>query len=319
MTGNSFIDNDDLVGLLWSWKSRLLGLALLGGLLGAVFSAPYFIPPLYSSSAVVYPINLQSFSEESPTKQMLQFFDSDDLKLRLAKDFDLYQATRLDSGDPGARRELGRYLAQNLRIEPTEYLSVEVWVRDGSAARARAMVDSVLSYFNQQLEQFRRSQLRQMVEQSRVQMLARRAELDSLQKLHDQLRVENGLLNYDIQVERLTEGYANLLSSGAPAARVEQLEKQVLELRAKGGQFLEVDARMRSLLGLWLEAKASHDKNMAELNRQVKFYQVVSSPSLNPLKVYPTRWLLSVLGAFCGLAFGVLLVLWMERKRWKQA
>ena len=45
---------------------------VLAVILGAVLSAPSFMPPRYRSTAIVYPVNLNSYSIETRTDQLLQ-------------------------------------------------------------------------------------------------------------------------------------------------------------------------------------------------------------------------------------------------------
>jgi len=61
------------------------------------FAASFLIKEKYKSNAIVYPVNLYQNSEESPSEQLLQYFLSDDIKYKLAKDFNLFSRYGIDT------------------------------------------------------------------------------------------------------------------------------------------------------------------------------------------------------------------------------
>ena len=88
--------------ILPQWK-KLAVVALVAILVALVISSPLVMKPLYKSYAVVYPVNLSPSSEESNTEQLLQWFNSEEVKKAVAKRFDLYNQYDIDTLD--ARRE----------------------------------------------------------------------------------------------------------------------------------------------------------------------------------------------------------------------
>ena len=49
---------------------------VIATVLAVVFSGPSFMKPRFKSVAVVYPLNINLYSEESQTEQMLQMFEA---------------------------------------------------------------------------------------------------------------------------------------------------------------------------------------------------------------------------------------------------
>src|SRR3989304_3194634 len=92
--------NFDLLNIILKWKITLTVVIVLAIVLSAVFSSPFFIKPKYKSTAVIYPSNLMPYSQESPTEQMLQLFQSDSVFNHVAEYFRLIRHYGLDSASP---------------------------------------------------------------------------------------------------------------------------------------------------------------------------------------------------------------------------
>ena len=57
------------------WKT-IASIGLFALIISAIFSGPTFIKPRYRSTATVYPVNLNSYSIETRTDQLLQLLES---------------------------------------------------------------------------------------------------------------------------------------------------------------------------------------------------------------------------------------------------
>ena len=66
-----YFESDEVLSLLWRWKKQLIFVFLVSFIGSAIFSSPLFIKPKYKSFAQVYLTNLQKYSDESATEQML--------------------------------------------------------------------------------------------------------------------------------------------------------------------------------------------------------------------------------------------------------
>ena len=77
--------------------------AVVGGvaaLLAAVFSGPTFIKPRYRSSAIVYPVNLTSYSQETRSDQLLQLLESNSIRDSLIRLHRLPEHYGIDTTEP---------------------------------------------------------------------------------------------------------------------------------------------------------------------------------------------------------------------------
>ena len=74
---------DSIYYLALKWRWHLICVGVVAFLSSLVFSSAYFIPPKFKSTAVVYPVNLIPYSNESATEQLLQLLQSGDVRLNV--------------------------------------------------------------------------------------------------------------------------------------------------------------------------------------------------------------------------------------------
>ena len=130
-------------------KYRLFVLvAVVAAVIAYVFTLPVFIKPRYRSSATVYPVNLNSYSTETRTDQLLQLLQSNSIRDSLIKQFDLETAYEIDIDLKGGYFALYNEFLERVEISKTKYESVMIEVVDEDPVRARDMVNAMLEEVN---------------------------------------------------------------------------------------------------------------------------------------------------------------------------
>ena len=128
--------NFDLMQIILKWKLTLAIVLGVSIILSAVFSSAYFIKPKYKSVAIIYPSNLMPYSQESPTEQMLQLFQSDSIFDHVVAHFNLISHYKLDSLSPTIYNELLFLYNENVSIKKTEeefeYKYQGVWTTESA-------------------------------------------------------------------------------------------------------------------------------------------------------------------------------------------
>ena len=137
-----------LIQLIKKWKRQLMIVAIISIVLSFIFTLPFFIPPMYKSTAILYPVNLSPYSTESSTEQLLQLLESDEIKMELIKDFQLYSHYEIDSTKKTALTTVFKQLAGNLSINKTDFESVKIEVMDTDPLQAKQMADSIIEKGN---------------------------------------------------------------------------------------------------------------------------------------------------------------------------
>lgn len=309
----NLFNNQSLLSVVWKWKVHLMVIGLMAVLLSALFSSPYFLTPLYQSTSRLYPVNTTSFSEESESEQMLEFFQSNDIKWQLIRVFDLSQRYDLDSGVPNFKNRLLQKYDDHVSSKKTEYEAIELTVMDADPQTACRMVDSLIVFYNRKVQNLIRLKYAERVRSYTGELALKVVEIDSLSGRMDALRKTYGLLNYQTQVEQLTSGYADALARGAAQHAVNDIVQRLNILAEKGGLFQKYESEMRSLEEQRdeISARLSEAQGMAMLDQH--YAMVVEQPFQADKKSWPVRWLIVLATLLSAEFLAFLLILVLER------
>ena len=117
-------------------------------IVSVIISSPSIIAPKYKSSAVVYPSNLGEYSSESPIEQMIQWFESVEIKNNVIKENRLADHYEIDPTDKLYHYYMFTVYDENISISETRYESAEIVVLDEDPEIALQIVNSIINNFN---------------------------------------------------------------------------------------------------------------------------------------------------------------------------
>src|SRR6187549_2700669 len=109
-----------ILQLLSRWKKQLILVAIGSLVVSFIFTLPVFMTPMFKATAVVYPVNIEPYSNESPTEQLVQLFNADDVRDSLIKSFNLYKHYDIDSKGKFPRFEMMKRLGENISVDKNE-------------------------------------------------------------------------------------------------------------------------------------------------------------------------------------------------------
>ena len=219
----SYFNNKNFFKLIIKWKYHLGIISVIVIILSIFFTSSIFINPKYESYAIIYPVNLASFSEESETEQMLQLLQSQDIKNKLFSVFHLAKHYDIDTTSDYWFTQLNKKYESLINYNKTEYESVKINVIDEDPNIASSMIDSIIVFYNDKVKSLHKLKSLEIVKGKEVLMRKLKHEIDSLLKIQNEIRHEYGILDYTVQTERLTEGYIKLLQGGNSKAAKETL------------------------------------------------------------------------------------------------
>ena len=313
----NYFDNRRLLQLLLRWKLHLGIIAIVAAVLAAIFTGPTFIHPKFRSVAKVYPmLDVRTFSDESETEQMLQFFNSTDLKRRMVETFDLGEAYRVSKNYPYFwSTVLDRY-DKNVDIRKTEYQAVEISILDEEPQRASDMVDSLISFCNSKMLHVYRQRYREYAETSGMELKNLVTKRDSLVKDLTQYSEKTGLLDYPEQVKEVTRGYmAAVVKGGVSSPSSRAVKRDLEKLGKKGIRFLQMSEELQ---GRDLEIdslRTYHHWALSQANKQARFARVVQKPFPADRKYWPKRTLIVLLSVLFALLIGTVVIALVDRNK----
>ena len=136
----NYFNNKNLLDLVLKWKVHLFIIALIAGIASVVFSSSTFIKPKFKSSAIVYPVNLGEYSEESETEQMLELLNSGDIRDAIIDQFTLDVHYKIDKEYKYYLTAIHGKYADNVSFRKTENEAVRIEVLDTDPVIAAEMV-----------------------------------------------------------------------------------------------------------------------------------------------------------------------------------
>jgi uncharacterized protein involved in exopolysaccharide biosynthesis len=300
---------------LLRWRKHLIIIGVIALAASAVFSGPAFIKPRFKSFAILYPTNLQTYSEESATENMIQLLQSSDIQDQLIKDFNLYSHYKIDTtGNTHTYSDVIRVMEDNVSINKTEYESVEVKVYDNDPKVASAMVDSIISHMNEKARELQRAKTREILATSEMRLELKQKEIDSLGNVLDEYRKNYGLLDYAAQVREYSRAYGRALTGGNQKGLTES--KKMLDILAeKGGQFQILDDRLFKAKSTFNDFKLDVENLKKDLIKEWTYQHIVTRPVPADKKSYPIRWLIVAVSVSTSVFLGFLILLFYGTKR----
>lgn len=313
---DNFFNSSNLMKLIDKWKYHLLGIAIIAVILSAIFSGPAFITPMYKSYAVVYPANVEPYSEESETEQMLQIMNSQDIIDSVIEKFDLPKHYEIDPDYKYFKTTMLYEYSQNVHISKTAYESVLIEVFDKDPDTAKQMVDAIIKFYDNKVSRLHKSKYSEVVNMYGSQLAFKRNTLDSLKQIMFRLGTEYGIFEYEYQSQEIMRGYLKtLMGSGADRVNSKEVKRLLTSMEQKGGQLIEVVQMIQDEARSYVEVKLDYEMALRFLKADMTFSNIVTYPFIADKKSYPIRWLVVVVVTLAVLVFSTVVIMIVEKRK----
>ncbi len=279
-----------------------------------VLSSPAFIKPRFKSSATVYPVNLNSYSIETRTDQLLQLLESNSIRDSLIREFRLDSVYEVDTAASGGYFALYNEFKDRVEITKTRYESVQIEIVDEAPVRARDLVNAMLVQVNLLARRLQREKSREVLVIAKRAMDNERAKLDTVEARLNVLRRDAGLLAYDAQVKELTKGYVRMVTSGSSQAQRDVMQGMIKELEQKGGEFRELTELGNLFRANYDRLLTEYERVVNDVTKELTYTNTVVYPEVADKKVYPVRWLIVSTTTLSALFLCFVLVVWRDQR-----
>ncbi len=308
-----YFANMNILKLLFKWKIHLVAIVLLSLILAAIFSGPAFITPMYKSYALVYPSNVQPYSEESQSEQMLQYFQSKEIRDNIIRKYNLAKRYEIDTSYKYYQTAmLGEY-STNISISKTPYESVRIDVMDSDPQVACDIVTDIINFYNLKVLETHRKKYKEVVDFLAVRLENKRLEIGEVEKKHYELRTEYGLVDYPNQSREIARGFLGTVDgNNAQYVNIEEVLKLKKNLEEKGGDFIFYNDRYFDLVQEYGRIKMDYENAQMNYERDISYVSVVSEPFPADKKSYPVRWVILALTAIATLFCSFIIILIIE-------
>ncbi|MDP3461468.1 MAG: Wzz/FepE/Etk N-terminal domain-containing protein [Bacteroidales bacterium] len=312
---DNYFNNTAIVRLVIKWKVHLAVITVIAAVLGAIFSGPYFITPQYKSEAVVYPANIDSYSEESSTEQMLQLLQSQDITDSMIRIFNLAEHYKINPEYKYYKTAILQEYRQNVKISKTPYEAISINVKDKDPFRASQMAEEILRLYDVKVSNLHKGKYREVVEMYNSQLNLKRQLIDSLQQRLYILGTEYGLVDYTMQSQEIMRGYLRTVfgnnASSINSGGVNELKKNIEQ---KGGELLVVVEMLQNEARTYVDGKVEYEMAIRFLNAKMTYSNIISYPFPADKKAFPVRWIIVVISMLASFTLSMLVIFVIENR-----
>ncbi len=305
-----------LVNLIGKWRYHLLTIIIITVVLSVIFSGPRFITPLYESHAIAYPANIDSYSDESETEQMLQILNSQDIIDSMVAKFDLARHYDINPKYKYFKAVLYDTYHEHVSIGKTPYESVRIEVKDRNPDTASMMVSEILKFYDKKIARLHKTKSREVINMYERQLAKKRSGLDSLKMELYRLGTEEGLLEYESQSQEIMKGYLGTIEGGN-SSRINKKEVERLKknMEKGSGRLIELVQMIEFEAASYVEVKLDYEMAQRFYYADLTYSNIVSYPYPADKKAYPIRWLIVAVSSLAVFVMSLLIIFFIETKK----
>lgn len=303
------LDAIKLMKFIVKWKKQLIYTGISAIVVSFIFTMPQIMTPMFKANTVIYPVNIQTYSKETATEQMVQLLNSEDVKDKLVSAFGLYQHYGIDSSGSYPRFEMMKRLDENISISKTEFESIEISILDKDPVRAAQMCDSLLYFVDQKAIGLLRIRAKEIATISYNQMMEKKQEVDSMETAIKNIRTQYGITDFENMVEGFSREYYHAVGTGGANNKLETTRKNLEE---KGGDYIFIKEMLWKLRGQYSDYKYKYEQALTDTKKEMEFHTIVSKATPPERKDSPKRTLIILLFTVSVLLVALLVIIYQE-------
>ncbi|MCQ2303800.1 MAG: Wzz/FepE/Etk N-terminal domain-containing protein [Bacteroidales bacterium] len=321
---SNIYSSKQLCKLLIDYRKPVIIILIVAAILAVVFSSPFFITPLFKSSAVLYPTSsnsiskvlisttfssdkdIMNFGEDEQTEQMLQVLNSNKVRDKVIVRFNLMEHYNIDSNQKFPYTKLNKLYDNRIKFRRTEYNAVKITVFDSDAKMAAQMANDIAEIFDSTMNQMQKEVALKAFRIVEDEYFSLCKEMQMLEDSLNTLR-KLGVFDYESQVEMLSQQLAIELGKGNSTG-VNAIQKQLDILAEYGGASYAINERLdNDRLQLSL-VKSKYEEAKVDATEFIPHKFVVTSAFTAERKSTPVRWII-VAVTVCSTFILLLLIL----------
>lgn len=327
-------DSSNLIVYIYNWRKPLIIVTLVAAVLAMIFSSPFFIKPKYKSTVTIFPTTTNSISKtllpqefagrsqdilefggEEQAEQLLQILNSDEIRSRIIKEFNLIHHYHIDTNGAYTQTKLYNTFDDNISYRRTEYMSVEINVLDtdpDTAAMIANEISDLLDEVKNRIQKDRAQKGLIIIEKEYQNM---KNQVSSYEDSLTTLRYK-GVHDYETQSSVFNEQLATaIIENGANSPAVKTIEQKLDTLAKYGGTYVSLRDELQYMREELIKLKNKYDQAKVDVQETMPASFKVNMAFPAEKKSYPTRWLIVVLSALGAFTFTLIIILVMDTIR----
>lgn len=300
-----------LCRILYEYRKSVLIILIAAALLAVLFSSPYFIKPLYKSTAILYPTSSNSkskvllsttaqsnkdlleFGESEQTEQMLQVLNSNRIRDKVIERYHLKEHYGIKSTEKYPLTRLNKLYDSRIKFRRNKYNGVEITVLDTDPALAAQMANDIAELYDTTMNTMQKEVAVKAFQLVETEYLTLCKEMAALEDSLNTLR-QLGVFDYEAQVEMLSQQLAVELGKGNNQG-VKNIQNHLDILAQYGGAYYAISEKLdHDRLQLSL-IKTKYEEAKVDAQEDITHKFVVTSAFQAERKDYPVRWIIVLL------------------------
>jgi len=303
------MDNSKMLNIFLKWKIHIIVITIIS--MVVVGGATYLIKPKYKSFAIVYPVNLGQFSEESYTEQMIQILNSRDVIDSVVKKNNLIEHYGVDKNSKEVLTDVYNIYGDNVSISKTKYESVEICVLDIDPLLSNSIVNSIIHYYNLKVQALHRVKTKEVMDLALSEMKKWQIIKDSLNEKMQVYKTEYNIQDVEIQLEKTTQG---LYRASGNSKLIEKAEKQIDLIAKYGAEFEFYNKEYLNAYKLYNSNKLAYLNAQKEYDKEITYANIITSPFASYNKYSPNRIVITLFGGLSVFVLLLLIISYIERE-----
>ncbi len=307
--------NYHFLKLIIKWKFYFIMISVVAIIVASIFSSEWFIPSKYKSFAILYPSNITPYGHESPAEQMIQLLESSDIQKDVIQKFNLAKRYDIDTTSKLGETALIATYESNVTISRTQFESIEIKVLDTDPLVACAMVSEIIDALNRKARKLQRDKTKEVLVVLTNQLNYKKQQLDSINSKLFDLRTKYQILDYNSQAKEIMKAYLKVLAGGKANSNFITIDEMMHNLEEKGGEYYSCIRIFDELLKGYSKTKLDYDEEWKDMNKELTYTNMVTSPSPSFKKAYPIRSLIVLVSVVSTNLFLFLIIVFLDTKR----
>jgi uncharacterized protein involved in exopolysaccharide biosynthesis len=322
--------NSERLFLFLTYWKKPLALVMLASLLASViFSSKYFIQPKYKSVMIMYPVSTSSvskallsdsygpkqdileFGQEEQAEQMLQILNSNAIRDRIIKKYNLLEHYEIKANSPYKLTELYKEFESNITFRRTENMAIKVTVLDKDPQTAADIANDMAVLFDSTKAKMQKDRAIKAYKIVEAEFNRKREEIRTMEDSLVKLR-ELGVFDYETQAEMINQQLAIEIARNNKAS-IAALEAKLQILAKFGGPYVSIRNQLEHEKKQFSQLQAKYEEAKIDAFEDLPQKFVVNTAYKAEKKSYPVRWLIVVVSVFASMLLAVLAILILEQ------
>jgi uncharacterized protein involved in exopolysaccharide biosynthesis len=315
MEQETYFNGLDFIRLILRWKKTIGLLFILSVVLAIVFTSPAFLPPLYSSEAIIYPPATNSnkmlidydlrFGTDKEIDEHIQILKSGILRDSMISKYKLMRKYGIGENDKSKYDELYKTYSKRFIIDRTRQNAISVIVFDTSADTAALLANDLVQMGDRVKEHILKNNFLSASQSLKEQYEKVKSDLDSLLFLIGKNDNINCLPEFNTGAKRdFAEKLADKLDLHEAKKKAREKNNQLL---------LSLLRAYESKQNLLTDLQEKNYEIDQKLSSTIPGSYVITPARVADRKSWPVRSVLIIIAGISALLFGICLAFVAER------